>query len=375
MIRYELPSTADLVRLGSSTERAVTIYLPTDPTPAGRDQAITAAKSRIDDMVRRLREAGATHAEQEALRAQWDELAGDASLWGNLAGSLAIFLAPGVSEEYVLPNALEAQSQIGDYFDLGQLLRAVTTPQAAFAITLSTNGWNLWRASATTRATELELGQEYAEDAADATNRMTVRGRGHLRRLVGDEGRKVLQERYAQVVADAVRSELGALDPNAGTPLFVFAAEPLLSMFAGQGLPWQLVAVPGAPDELRPDQIDEAIRRRIGQLSAAKLTERANRIGDGFADGLAVTDLAQLGRAAVAGAVQTLIYNFTVDILGRLDDASGELSYDTAGYDLLSRIAVLVLASGGDVVAVRPDEITAEIWNGTVLAGLRFPLA
>lgn len=374
MIRYHLPDVEDLIRLGEPRPNAVSIYLPTAPTPSGREQAFTTAKSSVDEAIRSLRSAGATVGVQDAVRAQWEALASDTQLWGNLSGSLAIFISPDFSEEYVLPNDLESQVQVGDYFDLGQLVRAVTTPQTAYALTLSTNGWNLWKATAGSRVTEVELSQEHAADAADATNRMAVRGRKHLRRLVGDEGKKVLQERYAQVVADALRSELGRLDRNAATAVFVFANEPLLSMIQNQDLPWQLIAVPGAPDELRPDQIDEAIRERIGEVTAAAVSRRADQIGHGFADGLAVTDLAQLGRAAKIGAVDTLIYDFTTGIVGQIDDTTGELAFDPTGYDLLSRIAVTVLRNGGEAYAVRPSEVNAQIWNGQLLASLRHPL-
>lgn len=375
MIRYELPSTDDLIKLGEAHPNAITIYLPTSPTPTGRQQAATTAKSAVDEAVRTLRAQGMNHAGQEAIRVQWEEILADAKLWGNLSNSLVILLASDFSEDFVLPNKLERQSQVGDHFDLGQLVRAVTSPQAAFALTISGNGWNLWRASATDRATELELSEEYAADAADATNRMTIRGRKLLRRLSGDEGKKVLLERYAKVVADALRTELGKLDRNARLPLFVFATEPLLGMIKAENLPWKIVAVPGAPDTLRPDEIDAAVRERIVGLSAEAHSALADSIGHGFTSGLAVTDLAQIARAAVAGAVATFIYDFTAEVRGTLDDATGAIELTGDGVDLLSRVAVIVLKNGGEVVAVRPGEIKAEIWKGQVLAGLRHRLA
>ena len=374
MIRFDLPTIDDLIRLGEPHPHAVTIYLPTSPTPAGREQAFTTAKSAVDEAIRNLRAAGAGAADQDAIRDEWEVLAEDASLWGNLSASLALFLSPEVSEEYVLPNDLEPQSQVGDYFDLGQLVRSVTTPQDAFALTLSSNGWNLWTASSSRRASEVELSEAYAEDAADATNRMAIRGRQHLGRLVGDEGRKVLLERYSRTVADALRSELGKLDPQGTQPLFVFATEPLLSMFLGEDLGRTLVPVHGSPDELRPDQIDEAIRARIGDLTSASLSARADQIGHGFTSGLAVTDLAQIAKAASAGAVDALMYDFTVDVLGTYDEATGDLRFTDDGHDLLSRVAITVLRYGGKVFAVRPDEVTAQIWNGRVLAKLRHAL-
>lgn len=374
MIRYELPSTDDLIRLGEAHPDAITIYLPTSPTPAGRQQALTAAKSAVDEAVRALRAEGMRHAGQEAIRTQWEQIVEDSQLWGNLSNSLVILLASDFSEDFVLPNKLEAQTQVGDHFDLGQLVRAVTSPQAAFALTISANGWNLWRASATERASEIELGNEYAADAADATNRMTIRGRKLLRRLGGDEGKKTLLERYARVVADALRSELGKLDPNARLPLFVFATEPLLGMIQAENLPWQVIAVPGAPDALRPDEIDTAVRERIGGLNAWAHSAQADAIGHGFTSGLAVNDLAQIARAAVSGAVGTFIYDFTASVRGTLDDATGAITIAPDGVDLLSRVAITVLKNGGEVIAVRPEEITAQIWKGQALAGLRHPL-
>ena len=52
---------------------------------------------------------------------------------------------------------------------------------------------------------------------------------------------------------------------------------------------------------------------------------------------------------SASSAVSTLVYDFTVDILGHLDDSTGAITYDDGqgGYDLLSRIVVTVLDRGG----------------------------
>lgn len=374
MIHYELPTNADLLELGVPRADALSIYLATEPTPAGRDLAFTSAKSAVDEAIRALRAAARSHADQESLREQWELIADDDGLWGNLASSLVIFLAPGFADEYVLPNDLEAHTSFGGRFDLGPLVRAVTTPQRAYALTLSSGGWNLWQATESSRAAELPLVGEHAEDAADATNRMSIRGRKLLRRLGGDEGQKVLLDRYAQVVAGAVRDELALVDPAGEVPLFVFANEPLASMVVAHGLPGEVVGVRGAADELRPDQIDSAIRARIGEITTRRLSRAADRIGDGFADGRAATDVAQAARAAAVAAVGTFYYDLTADVRGYLNADTGAIRFDPEGEDLLAAIALLVLANGGEVHAVRPGEIDAGIWNGQLLAGLRRPL-
>lgn len=374
MTRYQLPDTTDLIRLGEPHEHAITVYAETSPGPDLREHSLLQAKSAVDRALRTVRDRGARHGSVGQLRDRWAEIA-ESDLWLRLSRSLAVFIAEDLHEVYVLPNALQSQSQVGAYFDIGQLVRAASARQEAFALTLSANGWNLLRATATTRAESLPLTGAHPADAADATNRATLRDRDHVGRLVGDEGRKLLLETYAKRVAEAVESELALVDPSSTVPLFLFATDPLLDMYRSMDHKREIVAVPGAADALRPDQIDTGVRQGLSALNARRSNARVEEIGNGVARGLVATDLVDIGRAAVAGAVSTLVYDFTVDIMGRLNDANGRVTYDDGGYDLLSRIAVIVLDKGGEVIAVRPEEITADIWSGTALAALRFPLS
>ncbi|MGC4932117.1 hypothetical protein ACLQ3C_00320 [Gordonia sp. DT30] len=373
MATFTLPTIDTLEELGTPRENAITIYAETSPAPDARESSYLNAKSAFDNAIRTLRDAGIRHAVEESLRAQWEKVRLDEA-WVRLSRSLAIFLTPDQVNIYVLPNRLENQLQVGSYFDLGQIVRAVTATQSAFALTLSANGWNLWEATATTVATELELSGDHATDVADATNRATVRDRGHVRRLVGDEGKKVLLERYAKRVAEAVKAELTPRDPNGQRPLFLFATDPLLDLYRNAETGRRVVTVPGAPDELRADQIDAAIRAEMPALNAERNNATLTRIADGVSSGLVATDLGDISRAASAGAVATLLYDFTVDVLGTIDPQTGAITFDDAGHDLLSSIVVTVLDRGGDVIPVRDAEISNPLWNGTAVAGLRFPL-
>ena len=94
-----------------------------------------------------------------------------------------------------------------------------------------------------------------------------------------------------------------------------------------------------------------------------------------LAKGLVATDLVDIARGAVGGNIDTLVYDLTVDVLGRLDNETGDLTYVDDGYDLLSRIAVWVLQTGGRVIPVRSSDVISEIWNGTATARLRYPLS
>jgi len=350
----------------------------TSPIVNERSTSQVTAKSAFDACIGRIRAAGVRHATETALRQQWESVVND-ELWSRLSASLAIFVSEESAEVFVLPNALDNQHQVARYFDLGQLVRAVTSPQQAYALTLSSNGWKLWHATATTRAAEVELTGDHPADAADATNRETVGGPRPTNRETGDEARKRLLETYAKRVADAVDSELGRLDPHAEAPLFLFATDPLLDLYPAEGKRRSIIAIPGAPDELKDFQIDERIRGKLTGLNAERINARLEKIGNDLSAGLVLTDVGDIARAASTGAVDVLVYDFVVDILGRIDDTTGEVTYAaedaTDAYDVLSRIAMVVLASGGEVIAVRRDEVSADVWNGTAVAHLRYPLA
>lgn len=382
--RYELPTVDDFARLGSRTDHAISIYVQTSPSPEERAVSQAVAKSSFDDAVSRLKERGAHRAVIENLRGQWSQIAEDHDLWGRLSSSLALFIAPEFTEVYVLPNRLENQHQVADYFDIGQLLRAVTFPHEAYAVTLSANGWQLWHATASRRVAPVALIGDHPADAAEATHRDSVQGRQHTSKLVGDEGKKRLLDRYAQRVAEAVEYELTHGGAPRDVPVFVFAADPLLSQFEDH-FSRSVMRIRGAADELGADVVDGEIRRGLDDGHVANVTARLEKIGDDVSAGLVATDLAEIARAATLGAVAELVFDFTVDVYGLVDDATGEvqrapegeqhLDDGTPAYDLLSRIALTVLHRGGDVVAVRDHEAKSPIWNGVAAAHLRHAIA
>ncbi|AUH68680.1 MULTISPECIES: hypothetical protein [Gordonia] len=373
MARYELPTTTELLELGSPRDHAVTVYA--QASAAQYDLARTTVKSAMDRAIRSLRNGGGNHALESALRERTTAILADEG-WRKLSHSLAVFITPEEAEMFVLPNQLENQLQVGSYFDVGQLVRAAAAPQDAYALTLSADGWNLWQASGTELASEMEVEADGIGDVAEATNRATVRGRIHARRLHGDEGTKLLLETYAKRVHEVVVKAIDADDPSAERPLFVFAADPLLDMYRNLDRGFrELVAVPGSPDELTAVQIDARIRQELADINSRRANATVEKIADGVAKGLVATDLVDVARAAVAGNVDTLVYDFTVDVLGRLDNETGDVTYADDGYDLLSRIAVWVLQTGGRVIPVRASEIVSDIWNGTVTARLRYPLS
>ncbi|WP_026918627.1 hypothetical protein [Gordonia shandongensis] len=378
MARFDLPTVPELLALGAPRDYAVTIYAQAEPSDP--DLARTTVKSAMDRAIRGIRdgavgEGSAGHRIEEEFRRRGSEVLADPA-WQTLSRSVAIFATPTDVEMFVLPNRLENQVQVSRYFDVGQLVRAVATPQTAFALTLSAHGWNLWRATGNEQVAEMDIDADGIGDVTEATNRATVRGRIHARRLHGDEGTKSLLEMYAKRVHEAVGHAMDSADPTGRQPLFLFAADPLADIYSAlHGRARDLVVIHGSPDELTAPQIDGPMRRGIDEINSRRAAETVDRIADGTARGLVATDLVDIARAAVAADVDTLVYDFTVDVLGVLDDATGEVDYTDDGYDLFSRVAVKVLETGGSVIPIRSAEIVSDQWNQMAAARLRFPLS
>jgi hypothetical protein len=385
-VQYTLPHAEDFSRLAQRRAHAISIYVATSPVIAERERSFTATKSAFDEALERIKASDAPTAVRVAFENEWRAIAADEQLWGRLAASLAIFVAPDVSEIFVLPNRLEDQLQVSDYFDIGQLLRAVTFPQEAYAVLLSVNEWSLWFATASDRAARQSVEVDAPKNFDEAEAREPIQGREEMGRLVGGEGRNALLKSYARRVNDAVTAELTRRDPAESHVVFLFAAEPLLSMFTGLGVHRRTVLpVPGASDRLGAAQIDAAMRERLSDWNAKSAQDHLDTIANQSGAGLVESELSMIARAAVGGAVDTLIFAFTAEVNGTVDDSSGALQYAPGNgqtmpdgepsYDLLSRIAVIVLERGGRVIAVRDDEVNSPLWNGTAIAGLRYALS
>lgn len=391
-VHYELPTTTDFTSLQGEHHPAITIYASTSPVVSERERAEVAVRSLFDEAFERLRTLGAETSEIDALKAERDRIVADKSIWSGLARSIAIFVAPGFSDVYVLPNRLDDAVHVGSHFTLGQLLRAPSQDQEAFAICLSSNEWGLWHAAPTSRAEQMPLDPNLPRNVEEAANRepgdagqRRTGGHGDRGTHEGDR-RPEIHDIYAKRVADAVRQELQSHDPDERVPLFVFAAEPLLSSFLDRARnARRVIAVQGGPDRLGAAEIDEELRRRLAQLNVDEAKNALHGLADGSA-GRVERDLAAIGRLAVDGAVETLWFDFTTSVNGTLDPESGAVEFATengngesladgthAG-DLLPQLAMLVLSKGGKVVTVRRDDLDDAVWQGPAIAELRFAL-
>ena len=371
MLHVDIPARDEIhALLEHRGPASVTLYLETTPLTQEIDASRIALKNLAAEAATQLAAAGAHRKAILAVQEQIDDLIDDDAFWRFQARSLAIFVTPDHLSSFRLPNALAGMVQVSDRFHVKPLLRAVSFPQVAHVLALAAGGVRLLEVTADTVA-EVKVA-ELPRDAADAAGKASIKGRSMSGRIQGSEGEKVRLRQYARQVDQALRDLLHGDD----VPLILAASENLGALYRSVNSYPHLLAA-GIIDS--PDTLDDASLGRLarGLLDAtyrkevadfnALLVHRENQ-------GRTVTDVALAARAAVRGAIDTVLVDIDAVLTGTLDPETGAIAFapeGAASYGLVDEIARLTILAGGRVLAVRKDDIPG---GHPVAAILRFPL-
>jgi len=132
--------------------------------------------------------------------------------------------------------------------------------------------------------------------------------------------------------------------------------------------------ISGNPEALSDAELAARAREVLDALYAAELEALRERYRQLQHLGRARSDVAELARAATAGAVDTLFVDIDSPLTGTLDEDTGAVSFGEPGvgtYGVLDEIARRVWLSGGRVLAVRAQDIPD---HGQAAAILRYAL-
>ncbi|HUE75843.1 MAG TPA: hypothetical protein VMP10_03365, partial [Chloroflexota bacterium] len=344
------------------SDACVSLYVPTDSvtqnTAASRIELRNLAKTALGQ----LRRTGFDKRRLASLEELVAEIQDDDDFWRVQANSLGIFLTPDSMDTFRLPNRLSATAQVSDRFHVKPLLRAVSFPFAAFVLAIAQDSVRLIEIARDRLAAEVKV-PGLPRDMSHAVGRTLPRDPAPTGRIQGREGYKVLLRQYARRIDLALR--------------------PLL---AGRNRPMILATVPQTAAVYRsvnhyPGLMDAAIKGNTEHMSVEEIAQKARSIlaaaneqavralVEQFvsqrAAGLASSDLVQVARAAVAGAVATLLVDIDETIPGKLDPATGAVTFEDSAsarsYDVLGEIAGLTIINGGDVVGVRKADLPGNV--------------
>ncbi len=356
MLHVDIPANADLKSLAVvRDDLCVSIYQPTTPvTREGAGDRIEfknlckQALSQLD---------GGDKRRLAALSEHLDDLVDDDAFWRYQARSLAVLATPDSVRTFRLPNALKPMAEVSDRFHLKPLFRAVSFPNVCYVLALAENGVRLVEVPADLPPVTVKI-DALPKNAADAVHRSTVNDRSPSGRLQGSEGQKILLGQYARRVDGALRPLLTGSD----IPLVLAATEPLASIYRSVNTYAHLApqTISGSPERLSDADLADAARPVLDGLYKKEIAALAALFETRRGDGRATSDIAQAARAATAGAVETLLFDFDEVVPGTVDSNGAVAFADGASahsYGVVDEIADRVLLSGGRLLAVRRDDI------------------
>lgn len=367
MLHTDIPTRREITALAATTAPwCVSLYTPTDTDPAEPDAHRVAFSNQVRDALERVSEAEA----KAALSEEFDDLLDDPEFWRYQSRTLVVLATPARARIYRLPNRLPVSTTVADRFLLKPLLRTVTFPQTAYVLALSEGAARLVDVDAEGPAVDITPA-DLPTSAADHAGKSSLGDRAPKGRVQGHEGRKLRVRQYARAVDQELRPLLTGRD----TPLVLAAAEPTDALFRSVNSYPDLLeeSLPGNPEHLSPDELAARTRPILDRYYAAQLAELGEVFGQRAGEGRALTDVADIARAATFGIVDTVFVDLDTVVPGTLsaDDGAVEFGSDTEGPDVLDEIARRVLRTDGRVLAVRGAEVPG---GGAAAAILRYPM-
>ncbi len=352
----DLP-TPDEVRslLKATGDVCVSMYMPATPTPDDAEAERIAFKNLASEAISQLEATGAPKRAVTTFAEAFEDLDDDASFWRYQANSLAVFASADEVRAYRLANRLEPAVVVSDRFFVKPLLRALNFPNAGFVLALAQGSVRL-----------LEFGRDYGPyevEVADLPTDMdsfveTLPGAEGSAGfgVMSHEGQGTRLRKYARQVDRAVRAALRGHDQ----PVVLAAAEPLAGVFRSVSTLGTLAEhqMTGNPEHTPDHELTTAARAILDEIYASEVRELGELFALRASQGRAVSDLADVARAATFGAVDVLLVDIDQVVPGRVDEDGGvTLSDEPGSYGVVDEIARRVLLASGRVVAVRADDV------------------
>ena len=373
MLHIDLPTRSEILKLAHMRGApCVSIYVSTTPLTEAAQADRTALKNLVKEAMQQLEAAETPKRSLWPIEAAVAEIEDDDEFWAHQANSLAIFLTPDSVRTYRLPSKLENQVHVSDRFHIKPLLRAVTFPHDAYVLAIGMGAVRLIEVSADLPPHTVKV-HDLPKGMADATGRR----RHTTLKAPLSSGEKTsenaLLTRYARTVDEALRPILSGQE----RPLIIAAAEPMAAIYRSVSTYPHTASesLGGSADDTADHVLAEQARRVLDGIYAADIAAFHDLYATREQQGRAVTDVAQVARAATFGVIDTLIVDMDVVVPGTVDDEDGTVtladkaSADT--YGVVDEIVSRALKSGARIIAARKDDVPGK---GELAAILRYAI-
>ncbi|KAA3637648.1 MAG: hypothetical protein DWP92_07480, partial [Armatimonadetes bacterium] len=319
----DIPTTAGLESLVDwRGPGSVSIYLPTEPDGQNSEAERIDLSNLTSDAIDQLEAADVSRSVVSAIDESLADLVDDGEFWRFQAQTLAVFVNENGLVSFRLPNRLPRAVEVSDRFYIKPLLRTFTFPQTAFVLAISQNAVRLLSASPDLPPTRIDIpdlptgvseagGKTLTPDSGNRP-RLMPRGRGHRARPGSSGDSKLRIRQYARQINQALAPLLGGHD----IPLVLAGTTPMIPIYRSVNSYPHLTedVIAGNPDTKSDAELVAELRPILDRVYADDLANLRALFDTRRAQGRAVTDLADVARAATIGAVDTLLIDIEQSI-------------------------------------------------------------
>lgn len=373
MLPVDIPTRDEVLALSAIRHAGcVSIYVETTPVTSEESGMRIAFANAVREAMGQLDDTKLERGERDELAEHFDDLAEDDDFWAHQASSLAILATPASLRTYRLANHVKSTVQVSDRFHLKPILRALTFAHTGFILALSQNHARLVEFFAAQEPVDVPV-PNMPKSAAAAVHKASINDRSHSRRITGSEGKKVRLRQYARLVDGALRPVLS----GHSIPLLVAANPPLGTIFKSVSSYSNVLddMIEEAVDRLSEADLSSRARPILDALYARQVAEARELFSSRENQGRATSDLSTAAHAGVRGAIEMLMIDMDTVVAGTIDEETGEVTFAASpgadSYGVGDQVALLALASGATVLAVRADDLPEATG---IAATLRFAL-
>jgi hypothetical protein len=350
----------------------VSLYQPTHRTHPDRQQDPIRFRNLVKDLERSLARKYPDRDHAAILR-PFHDLAGDSRFWTRTLDGLAIFATAEMFKVYRLHRPVRELAVAADSFHTKPLMRVVQSADRYHVLALSRHRASVFEGNRYV-LDEVEPQAGFPRAIGDVVGART--GEPERKNMAyGREGSGHTTRHGTNLRQEATDNETAQFFRAVDTTVHEQYSQP-------SGMPLLLAALPEHHHLFRevsrnPSLIPVAIDADPAALSADDLRARAwdlvlpfylerlagftDRFNASKGDGGSSDDPAEIGRAAAAGRIATLLVDADRVVPGRFVPETGAIEFarpeDPGVDDLLDDLAEHTLRTGGEVVIVPPDRM------------------
>jgi hypothetical protein len=352
----------------------LSLYQPTHRHHPDNQQDPIRFRILVKQLEQLLLRGNHTADEVRLLLEPFEELGRDGEFWNHTQDGLGVFAAPGWFRVVALPRSVQELTIVSDSFHSKPLRRFLQSADRYQILGLSQHEIKLYEGcrnelqaielmAGVPRTIEEALGEELTErhqtvasyGGVGGTSNAMRHGHGGKSDEVDDDS-----DRFFRAID---RSVLETYSRPSGLPLILAALPEHHHRF--HQISHNALLVPDGikihPDSISIDELRECAWAIFEPVYHARLAALADDFGVAKSKDLGLNDLAQIGEAAVAGRVATLLIEADREIGGRIHPGSGSIHLDEAdheqGDDLLDDLGEWVIKNGGQVVIVPTEQM------------------